>query len=583
MTAKEIFRKKTDHLIRWAKRFDKAVESELAKLELLFQQATVETEKEKNSQLQKIQEEEIRLKGLIEQSGKEYSQDKYKLERDVSNSKNDVERTQASLNSIHKEFETEFNRIHQEKLNIQLTMERQKSALTELYQEKKRSLTVARAKLLQEARQTEENYKKVKQKSDEDQCAIKTEIGTKLNIIQDQAESKKQGWDMALEKMRKELAAIHQEKDDLQKKLLSIREEKEKELEDVKVSLKLSKDQLEIDKVTLIEKAEEEERLCAKEVAELQKKIEHDEKALEILILESEKNKKELEEGYHREESILKESVQAESQKRDFEQKLFEQEKLTKEKELQRLKEEYDKRKWQWDNQVRTLMMQKSVLDAQYDADRLKVDREARLQVRGLEAKRGELRQRLSELQNRKDTIKETGQKEQDLIQQRWKWRRERLWGMWQNRLQVLKKERLVLQEQIQDIQEKFSKESSSSAEMEQREEKRIDDLREFVLQMSEKNRGQNKQKGIQNELEKTRLIAQIKECEALVENWVERMKMTQDDVMKANQGLAQELNYLDKWYREEEKETQLFLHEFQNALSILNQALSSITLKDAA
>src|SRR5262249_43230105 len=154
----------------------------------------------------------------------------------------------------------------------------------------------------------------------------------------------------------------------------------------------------------------------------------------------------------------LKETVKTESEKRDYEHKLYESQKSQLEKQIARLREEYDKKKWHWDNQVRSLMMQKSVQDAEHDAERLRVDREARTLLRNLSAQRDELKQRLADIKSRHDALVVNSQKETELIHQRWRWRKERLWSMWQGRLDILRKERAALSEQMEHLQQTFER-----------------------------------------------------------------------------------------------------------------------------
>ncbi len=280
---------------------------------------------------------------------------------------------------------------------------------------------------------------------------------------------------------------------------------------------------------------------------------------------------------------MFKDAVKAESEKRDYEQKLFEQEKATKEKELNRMREDYEKKKWHWDNQVRSLLMQKAVHDSEYDAERLRVDREARTSLRSLEAKRDELRQRMSDLKARHASLSANAEKEKQLINQRWHWRRDRLWSLWQNRLEVLKKERAALQDQIAALQERFTKDRNRTSESEHHETHRIEEMQSFVLQMDEKNKGQKKQKEIQFELEKTRVLAQIKELETSISDWSDRLKQTHDDVAKESTGIAGQIGYLDRWYRDEEAETQVFLRNVQEAMSVIEQFLEHIGMRKAA
>jgi hypothetical protein len=383
--------------------------------------------------------------------------------------------------------------------------------------------------------------------------------------------------------MQKEMESMAAEKIHLEKQLAEIKGEKEKELDTAKLGMAISKEQLEVDKATLIEKAEEDQRRTEAEIQQLKSRLDDSERELQALVLSKENEKSNAEESFRKEEAALKEAVRIESEKRDYEQKLYEQEKNIKEKEVARLKEEYEKKKWQWDNQIRTLLMQKSVQDAEHEAERMRVDREARTALRGMEAQRDEIKQRLNELRARHENLVAGSKKEMELIQQRWRWRKDRLWSMWQSRLDVLKKERLALAAQIEQIQSAFKSEQDRLADAQQGDTGRIGELTIAVAQSAERGKGLQRQKQIQLELEKTRLAAQIKECEALMTEWMDRLRRTQDEVSRNNGDLAAQLNYLDRWSRDEEKETELFLRTIQNALSVLETALGPLISERAA
>ena len=45
----------------------------------------------------------------------------------------------------------------------------------------------------------------------------------------------------------------------------------------------------------------------------------------------------------------------------------------------------------------------------------------------------------------------------------------------------------------------------------------------------------------------------------------------------------ADQMQYLDRWYGDEEKETQLFLHSLQKTMTVIESALERIRMLDAA
>ena len=581
--ARDSFDKKLKRLQTWSERCGRALEREMATMEDLYRKSIAELESEKQQATRDFTEKEIEIRSRLDATGKEFQLEKYRVEKDKAAAQADLERAAFEESDVQKRFSLEISRLNEERVAFQVSWERQKSALNDLYQEKKRHISVVRAALVRDLQAAEQKMKKLREKTDREMEQI-TGQGTKtISALSEQAEARKQGWAVARETMRRELDALVDERNAVTKKIADLRAEKEKELENARMALLLSKEQLDVDKATLVEKAEDDQRQCEREVKELQENLAAAEKSFETFVLEHEKRKKDTEEAYARDEGILKESVKTESEKRDYEQKLFEQEKVQREREIGRLREELEKRTWHWDNQIRTLLLQKSVQDAEYDAERMRVDREARAALRGLEAKRDELRQRLNELKARHAGLDANAKKEMEVISQRWQFRRDRLWSVWQARLDALKKERETLHEQIAALQETFQKERKRAEESEKTSDRRINELETFLISSSENQRGDRKQRDIQFELEKTRVLAQIKECETHVAEWMDRLKRTQQEVGQRGAGLSAELGFLDRWYRQEETETAAFLKEVHDAVSALQDALVRAGVQDAA
>jgi hypothetical protein len=474
-------------------------------------------------------------------------------------------------------------RLNEEKIKHQISIEKQKSALHDLYQEQKRHLLTTREKLVQKYAQLEKTFQATRSRMQNEATKANAEKEEQLMLLRDQVAAKKEGWKAALAAIQKEYELLSQERGELERKLSTIREDKEKELEETRVAIKVAKEQLEIDKATIIEKAEEDQRRCAGEVRELEEKVTKTEVELQNLILTNETSRKDAEDAFQKEETLLKETVKSETEKRDYEQKLYQEEKTGREKELNRLREEYEKKKWHWENQVRSLTMKKSVQEAEFEAERMRIDREARVTFRSLEAKRDELKQRLADLKGRYETLSKNAEKEKELMSQRWQWRRDRLWAMWQNRLEAIKKERTALHEQLDHLMTTFTSEKASSQEKEASEEKRVSELQQFVFHLTDQTEGARKQREIQIELEKTRFIAQIKECETLITDWMDRLKGAQDDLAQFNNQFSGQMNFAERIFRDEEQETQLFLHDLQRAMALFSAKTEGAKTKDAA
>lgn len=581
--ARETFEQRLKRVQKWSDRCGRALDREITTMEEIYRQALAEMEGERQRAEEDFMQREMELRSRLDAEAKEFQVDRYKAEKEKAAARTDLDRSAFEESDVSKRFTLEINRLNEERVAFQVSWERQKSALTDLYGEKKRHTAVVRGALVRDLQVAAEKMKKAKEKAEQEIDQITGPARAALATLTEQAEARRQGWAQAREAMNRDLEGLLSERNGVAKKIADLRELKETELEAARTSMLLAKEQLDVDKATLVEKAEDDQRRCETEVAELQQNLAHAEKAFELFVSEHDKRKKDTEEAFTRDEALLKESVKAESDKRDYEQKLFEQEKTQREREIARLREDLEKRTWHWDNQIRTLLLQKSVQDSEFDAERMRVDREARTVLRGLEAKRDELRQRMNELKARHAGLDANARKEMDVLSQRWQFRRDRLWSVWQTRLDSLKKEREVLHQQIEALQETFEREKKRSEESEKSTNTRVEGMDRFLVTTNENQRADRKQRDIQFELEKTRVLAQIKECETHVADWMDRLKKTQEEFGKKGAALSSELGFLDRWYRDEEQETAAFLREVHNAVTALQDALDRAGLNKAA
>jgi len=582
-TALESFDGRLKRLHKWSDRCGRMLEREMTAMEDLYRKSIAELEAEKQTATQDFTQRELEIKSRLEAAGKDFQVEKYRMEKDTAAAKSDLSGFAFAESDVLKKASLEITRLNEERVAFQVSWDRQKSALNDLYQEKKRHVTVVRAALVRDVQTAEQKLKKLRDKGEAELAQINAQGSRVISTLTEQAEARKQGWAIARETMRRELDGLLGERDSIGRKVSALRTDKEKELEGARMAMLLAKEQLDVDKATLVEKAEDDQRRCETDVKELQENLAVAERSFETFVLEHDKRKKDTEEAYARDEAQLKESVKSEADKRDYEQKLFEQEKIQRERELNRLREELEKRTWHWDNQIRTLLLQKSVQDSEFDAERMRVDREARTVLRSLEAKRDELRQRLNELKARHSGLDANSKKEMEVVTQRWQFRRDRLWSVWQARLDSLKKERETLHIQIESIQQNFDSERKRAEETEKTASQRIQELDKFLVNSTDNQRADRKQREIQFELEKTRVLAQIKECETSVADWMERLKRTQEEVGKRSAGLSSELGFLDKWYREEETETAAFLKTVHNAVAAVESALARSGIQKAA
>jgi predicted DsbA family dithiol-disulfide isomerase len=324
MNSSEKLTERLTRLQRWSERCERVLSKEMEVLEKIFRETLVALETEKKESFESLAVEEARIKSDLDLAGKDFSTKKYQLEREANHQRADVHKLEEEYTLIKTRSEQELTRMNEEKLHLQISYDKQMRALKDLYQEKIRNSTVAKAGLLQEWQTAERKLKEVKSKQSLEIDAFQAESRAKINKLQEESQSKQQGWSMALEAMKKELETYSQEKTAIERKLTDLKGEKEKELESVRVGIAVSREQLEVDKATLIEKAEEDERRCHQEVSDLKNKIDEAERELQLLVQTRETKKKDEEEAFTKEEQALKDAIRVESEKRDYEQKLFE-------------------------------------------------------------------------------------------------------------------------------------------------------------------------------------------------------------------------------------------------------------------
>jgi|GEM_PF-6065666 len=583
MELDEKIKKRLESLAERNNRIQKMLDKTLDSIETDYLHFLKELEEKKKVSEETFRSQEENLKSQAELASKDFVQKKYRLERETNASKSDIENLQTNIQKTKSSHEAELAHLSESKIKTLASYEKQKTALTDLYEQKKGHLREKQSEFLKKLEIAEGNLRRTKTRTHEEwdrNAMIREKV---LSDLKGQLSAKQQGWELALETMRRELEALTSEKKELEKKLAGLRQETEKELQSVRSGMTIAKNQLDVDKATLIEKAEADQKECEKNIQVLQDKVQAAETELQSLVLDKEKRAKEDQEIFEREESALKQTVQAESEKRDYEQKLLEQERNIKSKELSQMKEEYEKKKWYWDNQIRNLLMQKSVQQAEFDAERLRVDREARVALKSLEAKREELKQRLAELKSRHAQLESHETKEKELRNQRWQWRKDRLWSMWRSRLEVLRKERQVLQDQLQAIDLSFSQEREMTIREEEKEKQRADELHQNFIRLTDDNQALRKQKELQIELEKTRLSAQIKECETLITEWQDRLHEIQDAITKRNAEFGNQFQFLDRLCKEEESETETFLHNLRNVITALESRIKAVFNEKAA
>ena len=70
---------------------------------------------------------------------------------------------------------------------------------------------------------------------------LKSKERKRIKLIKEQASAKQDGWSLALENLKKELASLSTEKDHVMQRLSTVKEEKEKELEGARMSMAVSR------------------------------------------------------------------------------------------------------------------------------------------------------------------------------------------------------------------------------------------------------------------------------------------------------------------------------------------------------
>src|SRR5262249_42825263 len=114
MNLDEILRKRLSRLERILARTSRVFGSEIQKLETAYLDAMAAWEKEKKERLEGFAVEEARIKGRSEQAGREYTQKKYVLERDIGVNKLAIKELDEDYEDVQKKFTAELQRLQEE-------------------------------------------------------------------------------------------------------------------------------------------------------------------------------------------------------------------------------------------------------------------------------------------------------------------------------------------------------------------------------------------------------------------------------------------------------------------------------------
>src|SRR5882672_4055365 len=138
MKSEESLRKRLARLEKWSERFTRIWQKEINAVESEFERALKELEAERLHALESFRAQEAQIRGEINQAGKDFAHRKYQMERDTNVNRGESERAQKDIEEIRRKASQELTRINEERVNIQVSLERQKSALNDLYEEKRR-------------------------------------------------------------------------------------------------------------------------------------------------------------------------------------------------------------------------------------------------------------------------------------------------------------------------------------------------------------------------------------------------------------------------------------------------------------
>ena len=96
----ELLKRKLERLKRWSERSEEILTQRVDELDILYQQPLSEMDSEQEQASRTFKDEEKNLLVQISQAGKEYSTNKYKLERDVERNKSAIERADAEFKKL---------------------------------------------------------------------------------------------------------------------------------------------------------------------------------------------------------------------------------------------------------------------------------------------------------------------------------------------------------------------------------------------------------------------------------------------------------------------------------------------------
>ena len=78
-------------LQKWSERYDRLLEREARSIEALFIHAVADWEAEKKQKMEEYSAQEAQIKSQLDHAGKEYAQSKYRLERDTTSNKTEID------------------------------------------------------------------------------------------------------------------------------------------------------------------------------------------------------------------------------------------------------------------------------------------------------------------------------------------------------------------------------------------------------------------------------------------------------------------------------------------------------------
>ena len=91
-------------LEKWSQRYDRLLDQEAREIEALYVTSVQEWDVAQRQRIEAFASEESRIKSQLDSAGKEYSQAKYRLERDLNANRSELKKVDDEYHDLEKKY-----------------------------------------------------------------------------------------------------------------------------------------------------------------------------------------------------------------------------------------------------------------------------------------------------------------------------------------------------------------------------------------------------------------------------------------------------------------------------------------------